>query len=182
MVTLSEVLRDRAERDGDRVMFDFADRSYTYRDVQARAGTWQLILSDAGAQPGARIVFLSANRPEFVFALYGALAAGRSGRVVQPGLEGRRDRARVRRGDAAARASRTPQGGRRSQKPRRSCRRSPRRPAGALESHRGLAARRCRRRRGARVQLGHDRASRRRCATPTARWATAWSTGSPRSA
>ena len=76
MLTLSEVLRDRATRDGDRVMFDFADRSYTYRDVQARAETWQLILSDAGAQPGARIVFLSANRPEFVFALYGALQLG----------------------------------------------------------------------------------------------------------
>jgi long-chain acyl-CoA synthetase len=76
MMTLSEVLRDRAERDGDRVMFDFGDRSYTYREVQARAETWQLLLSDAGAQPDARIAFLSANRPEFVFALYGALQLG----------------------------------------------------------------------------------------------------------
>src|SRR6478609_10770403 len=76
MVTLSEVLRGRAERDGDRVMFDFGDRSYTYREVQARADTWQLLLADAGAQPGARIVFLSTNRPEFVFALYGALQLG----------------------------------------------------------------------------------------------------------
>jgi len=76
MLTLSEVLRDRAGRDGDRVMFDFADRSFSYRDVLARAETWQLILSDAGAEPGARIVFLSANRPEFVFALYGALQLG----------------------------------------------------------------------------------------------------------
>jgi acyl-CoA synthetase (AMP-forming)/AMP-acid ligase II len=76
MLTLSEVLRDRAERDGERVMFDFADRRYTYREVQARADTWQLILSDAGAEPGTRIVFLSANRPEFVFALYGALQLG----------------------------------------------------------------------------------------------------------
>ena len=84
MLTLSEVLRDRAERDDDRVMFDFADRSYTYRDVHARAGTWQLILSDAGAQPGARIVFLSANRPEFVFALYGALALGASVVLCSP--------------------------------------------------------------------------------------------------
>ncbi|HEY3670615.1 MAG TPA: class I adenylate-forming enzyme family protein [Acidimicrobiia bacterium] len=57
-------------------MFDFGDRSYTYREVQARAETWQLILSDAGAQPGVRVVFLSANRPEFVFALYGALQLG----------------------------------------------------------------------------------------------------------
>jgi long-chain acyl-CoA synthetase len=76
MLTLAQELRDRAEREGDRVMFDFAARSFTYRDVQARAETWQLILSDAGAEPGARIVFLSANRPEFVFALYGALQLG----------------------------------------------------------------------------------------------------------
>jgi acyl-CoA synthetase (AMP-forming)/AMP-acid ligase II len=76
MLTLSEVLRRRAERDGDRVMFDFRDRSFTYREVHARADTWQLILSDAGAEPGTRIMFLSANRPEFVFALYGALQLG----------------------------------------------------------------------------------------------------------
>jgi acyl-CoA synthetase (AMP-forming)/AMP-acid ligase II len=76
MLTLSEVLRHRAERDANRVMFDFGDRSFTYREVRARAETWQLILSDAGAEPGARVVFLSANRPEFVFALYGALQLG----------------------------------------------------------------------------------------------------------
>src|ERR1700760_741883 len=76
MLTLSEGLRERADRDGERVMFDFGDRSYSYRDVQARAEMWQLVLSDAGAQPGARIMFLSANRPEFVFALYGALQLG----------------------------------------------------------------------------------------------------------
>src|SRR4051812_25689335 len=76
MLTLSDVLRDRAERDGDRVMFDFLNRSFTYREVHARADTWQLILSDAGVQPDTRIVFLSANRPEFVFALYGALQLG----------------------------------------------------------------------------------------------------------
>lgn len=76
MLTLPEVLRDRAERDPVRVMFDFGNASFTYRDAQARADTWQLILSDAGAQPGTRIVFLSASRPEFVFALYGALQLG----------------------------------------------------------------------------------------------------------
>jgi acyl-CoA synthetase (AMP-forming)/AMP-acid ligase II len=84
MLTLSEVLRDRAERDGDRVMFDFADHSFTYREVQARADTWHLILSDAGAEPGARVVFLSANRPEFVFALYGALHLGASVVLCSP--------------------------------------------------------------------------------------------------
>jgi acyl-CoA synthetase (AMP-forming)/AMP-acid ligase II len=76
MLTLSEVLRDRAERDDDRVMFDFEGRSYPYREVQAHADRWHLILSDAGVEPGGRVVFLSANRPEFVFALYGALQLG----------------------------------------------------------------------------------------------------------
>jgi acyl-CoA synthetase (AMP-forming)/AMP-acid ligase II len=84
MLTLSEVLRDRAERDVDRVMFDFLERSFTYAEVQARAETWQLILSDAGAEPGTRIVFLSANRPEFVFALYGALRLGASVVLCSP--------------------------------------------------------------------------------------------------
>jgi acyl-CoA synthetase (AMP-forming)/AMP-acid ligase II len=84
MLTLSEVLRDRAARDGDRVMFDFGEQRFTYRDVQARADTWQLILSDAGAEPGARIVFLSANRAEFVFALYGALQLGASVVLCSP--------------------------------------------------------------------------------------------------
>jgi long-chain acyl-CoA synthetase len=76
MLTLPGVLRDRAERDGDRVMFDFGEQSFTFAEVRARAETWQLILSDAGLQPGARVVFLSANRAEFVFALYGALQLG----------------------------------------------------------------------------------------------------------
>jgi acyl-CoA synthetase (AMP-forming)/AMP-acid ligase II len=84
MLTLSEVLRDRAERDADRVMFDFGDRSFTYREVHARASTWQLLLSDAGARPGARIVFVSANRPEFVFALYGALQLGAAAVLCSP--------------------------------------------------------------------------------------------------
>jgi acyl-CoA synthetase (AMP-forming)/AMP-acid ligase II len=84
MLTLSEVLRGRAERDGDRVMFDFLERSFTYAEVHARAETWQLILADAGAEPGTRIVFLSANRPEFVFALYGALQLGASVVLCSP--------------------------------------------------------------------------------------------------
>jgi acyl-CoA synthetase (AMP-forming)/AMP-acid ligase II len=84
MLTLSEVLRGRAERDGDRVMFDFGNANFTYRDVQARADTWQLLLADAGAEPGTRIVFLSANRPEFVFALFGALQLGASVVLCSP--------------------------------------------------------------------------------------------------
>jgi long-chain acyl-CoA synthetase len=76
MLTLSEVLRDRAERDGDRIMFDFDDRAYTYADVQAEADAWRARLSANGAAAGARVALLSANRSEFVFAVYGALQLG----------------------------------------------------------------------------------------------------------
>ncbi len=76
MLTLSEVLRRRAEHDGDRVMFDFGERAYTYAEVQAAADEWRARLSTAGASPGSRIALLSANRPEFVFAVYGALQLG----------------------------------------------------------------------------------------------------------
>jgi acyl-CoA synthetase (AMP-forming)/AMP-acid ligase II len=75
MLTLPEVLQQRAERDGNRVMFDFEDRSFTYRDVQERAFEWQRSLGDR-VSPGARVVMLSANHPEFVFAFYGVLALG----------------------------------------------------------------------------------------------------------
>jgi acyl-CoA synthetase (AMP-forming)/AMP-acid ligase II len=83
MLTLSEVLRDRVARDGDRVMFDFEDRAYTYREVQERATEWQTSLSPR-LGPGGRIMMLSANRPEFVFALYGVLRLGASVVLCSP--------------------------------------------------------------------------------------------------
>jgi acyl-CoA synthetase (AMP-forming)/AMP-acid ligase II len=84
MLTLSEVLRERAERDGDRVMFDFEDRTFTYAEVQARAFEWQKSLGSQMSSPGARVLVLSANRPEFVFALYGVLALGSSVVMCSP--------------------------------------------------------------------------------------------------
>jgi acyl-CoA synthetase (AMP-forming)/AMP-acid ligase II len=84
MLTLSEVLRQRAERDGDRVMFDFDADTFTYGDVFARAEQWRSRLGRAGARPGTRIALLSANRPEFVFAVYGALGLGASVVMCSP--------------------------------------------------------------------------------------------------
>jgi long-chain acyl-CoA synthetase len=83
MLTLSEVLRDRVARDGDRVMFDFEDRSFTYADVLARADEWHASLAHR-AGPGARVLMLSSNQPEFVFALYGALGLGASVVLCSP--------------------------------------------------------------------------------------------------
>jgi acyl-CoA synthetase (AMP-forming)/AMP-acid ligase II len=83
MLTLSEVLRERVARDGDRVMFDFEDRSYTYREVLERATAWHTALSER-VGPRARILMLSSNRPEFVFALYGVLELGASVVLCSP--------------------------------------------------------------------------------------------------
>jgi long-chain acyl-CoA synthetase len=84
MLTLPEVLRQRAERDGERVMFDFDDRTFTYRDVHAHASEWRARLAAAGVAPDARVALLSGNRPEFVFAVYGALQLGASVVLCSP--------------------------------------------------------------------------------------------------
>jgi long-chain acyl-CoA synthetase len=74
--TLSEVLRRRAASDRDRAALDFEDRSFTFGDLQSHADDWAAALAGAGVTRGARLALMSANRPEFVFAVYGALQLG----------------------------------------------------------------------------------------------------------
>jgi long-chain acyl-CoA synthetase len=74
--TLTDVLRSRATSDRDRVALDFEDRSFTFGALQARADEWAATLAAAGATRGTRVALMSANRPEFVFAVYGALQLG----------------------------------------------------------------------------------------------------------
>jgi acyl-CoA synthetase (AMP-forming)/AMP-acid ligase II len=74
--TLSEVLRRRAGSDRDRAALDFEDRSFTFGDLQSHADDWAGALAGAGVTSGARVALMSANRPEFVFAVYGALQLG----------------------------------------------------------------------------------------------------------
>ena len=76
MRTLTEVLRDRATTDGARVALDFEDRSYTFAELQTHADEWAARLAAAGVARGSRIALMSANRPEFVFAVYGAFQLG----------------------------------------------------------------------------------------------------------
>jgi long-chain acyl-CoA synthetase len=82
--TLSDVLRRRAERDRDRVALDFEDRSFTFGDLQTRADEWAGTLAAAGASHGDRVALMSANRPEFVFAVYGAFQLGASVVMFSP--------------------------------------------------------------------------------------------------
>ncbi len=84
MRTLTDVLLRRATGDRDRVALDFEDRSFTFGDVQSRADEWAAALAAAGAGRGTRIALMSANRPEFVFAVYGALQLGASVVMVSP--------------------------------------------------------------------------------------------------
>jgi acyl-CoA synthetase (AMP-forming)/AMP-acid ligase II len=70
------VLRRRAGTDGDRIALDFGARSCTFAEVYERAGEWRDRLAAAGAGPGTRVALMSGNRPEFVFAVYGALRLG----------------------------------------------------------------------------------------------------------
>jgi acyl-CoA synthetase (AMP-forming)/AMP-acid ligase II len=84
MRTLTEVLRNRAKRDGDRAALDFDDRTFTFGDVQTHADQWAATLAAAGAVRGSRIALMSANRPEFVFAAYGAMQLGASVVMISP--------------------------------------------------------------------------------------------------
>ena len=84
MRTLTDVLRSRATGDRDRVALDFEDRSFTFGEVQSRADEWAAALAAAGAVPGTRVALMSTNRPEFVFAVYGALQLGASVVMFSP--------------------------------------------------------------------------------------------------
>ena len=84
MNTLAQVLRDRAVSDHDRVALDFEDRSFTFGALQIRADEWAARFAEAGATRGTRIALMSANRPEFVFAVYGALQLGASVVMFSP--------------------------------------------------------------------------------------------------
>jgi long-chain acyl-CoA synthetase len=84
MRTLTEVLESRATRDRDRVALDFEDRSFTFGDLQTRADAWAAALATAGAARGSRIALMSANQPEFAFAVYGALHLGASVVMFSP--------------------------------------------------------------------------------------------------
>ena len=84
MNTLGQVLRDRAVSDHDRVALDFEDRSFTFGALQTHADEWAARFAEAGATRGTRIALMSANRPEFVFAVYGALQLGASVVMFSP--------------------------------------------------------------------------------------------------
>ena len=84
MRTLAAVLRDRAASDGDRGALDFEDRTFSFAEVDARADDPAAALAEAGVERGCRVALMSANRPEFVVAVYGALRLGAAVVMVSP--------------------------------------------------------------------------------------------------
>jgi fatty-acyl-CoA synthase len=81
MATLAGVLATHAGRCPDRAAVVFADRRYTYRDIDAAVNRAAHALAEAGLGKGDRMVLMSANSDAFYIALY---AAWRLGAVVVP--------------------------------------------------------------------------------------------------
>ncbi len=81
MATLAGVLATNAGRCPDRTALLFADRGYSYRDVDAAVNRAAHGLAAAGLRKGDRMVLMSANSDAFYIVLY---AAWRLGAVVVP--------------------------------------------------------------------------------------------------
>jgi len=78
MTTLVEVLDEAAEKHGHRIavksMLD--PREYSFRDVRANARSVRSALAQSGVQKGDRVVVVTDNCPEFLFADFGVLCRG----------------------------------------------------------------------------------------------------------
>lgn len=81
MMTIPQLLDDRARTDGDRVMVVFEDREHSYRDISERAGRVAGNLKKRGVGPGDKVALLLGNCPEY---LYCFLGLGRIGAVMVP--------------------------------------------------------------------------------------------------
>jgi acyl-CoA synthetase (AMP-forming)/AMP-acid ligase II len=89
MPTLDGVLRTRASTDGARVALAFGDREITYAEVAARADDWARVLHGAGVHARSRVALMAGNRPEFVYAVYGALQLGAAVVMCSPAWKAR---------------------------------------------------------------------------------------------
>lgn len=74
--SIHEVLLKQAEAGPGRVMLEFGDRKIRYGEGVVCARRFASSLRNLGIEPGDRVGIMLPNRPEFVFAFYGALMAG----------------------------------------------------------------------------------------------------------
>ncbi|MEW2357358.1 long-chain-fatty-acid--CoA ligase [Spirillospora sp. NPDC029432] len=76
MPSLTEILRERAQRHPDRVAFHAGDLSITYRDFDRRADRAAAALAAAGVGHGDRVAVLDKNSLEYAEQLFGAARIG----------------------------------------------------------------------------------------------------------
>lgn len=79
--TLAELVRDVAQRDGDKPALIFGDRPISYAELDARIERAANGMAAHGVTPGDRIALLLPNIPEFIVAYY---AIQRCGGIVVP--------------------------------------------------------------------------------------------------
>jgi fatty-acyl-CoA synthase len=75
-LTVARFLADVAARHGERTALVFEGRRWSYREVEAESRRLARGLVAAGVAKGARVALLLGNRPEWVFAAFGASLLG----------------------------------------------------------------------------------------------------------
>jgi acyl-CoA synthetase (AMP-forming)/AMP-acid ligase II len=81
MPTIDSSLRSSAARVPERLALVFADRTYTYRELDAQVDRVAGVLSDRGVRKGDRLALLARNSDRFVITFY---AAQRLGAIFVP--------------------------------------------------------------------------------------------------
>lgn len=74
--SVHEILLNQAQAGPARVLLEFDDRKIRFGESVVRARRFASALRELGVEPGDRVGIMMSNRPEFVFAFYGALMAG----------------------------------------------------------------------------------------------------------
>src|SRR5712691_729699 len=76
--------RNVEEGRGDKRCLFWRDEAYTYREVQARSNRFGNALRSLGVDVEDRVLLVLPDRPEFVFAWFGAAKAGAVIAMVNP--------------------------------------------------------------------------------------------------
>ena len=84
MNTLAQVLRDPRSATTTASRSTSRTAPSRFAALQIHADEWAARLAEVGAARGHRVALMSANRPEFVFAVYGALQLGASVVMFSP--------------------------------------------------------------------------------------------------
>src|SRR5699024_10406325 len=76
MTNAINALWTHAEHQGERVALREGDRSWTYEELRQRIAAYARRLSEAGIEPGERVLLVAPTSMEFVVAYHGLLANG----------------------------------------------------------------------------------------------------------